>query len=222
MSEPPAKPRWRRRAEARPGEIVAAAQAEFAEKGFAAARLEDIAARAGVSKGALYLYFANKTELFRAVVRDAIAPDIDALVEVLDTFPGPLWQLVTTLFERLPQVAGSGGAAPVAKMVVGESRNFPDLARVWHDAVVSKALGALTRIIATAQDRGEVRPGDPRHYAVQLIAPLVVGMLWGQVFEPVGAEPIALEPLARQHARTVLRGMLMPEALAHFEQRIEP
>jgi AcrR family transcriptional regulator len=220
MSRAAPAPRWRRRAEARPGEIVAAAQVEFAEKGFAAARLDDIAARAGVSKGALYLYFDNKTELFRAVVRDAIAPDIDALVEVLQAFPGPLWQLVTTLFERLPQVVRSGGAAPVAKMVIGESGNFPDLARVWHDAVASKALGALTRMVAAAQARGEVRDGDPRLYAMQLIAPLIVGMLWGEVFEPIGAEPIALEPLARQHAQTVLRGMLAPDALADFERRI--
>lgn len=215
--DPP--PKWRRRAEARPAELLAAAQAEFAEKGFAAARLEDIGRRAGVSKAAVYLYFENKTELFASVVRESIAPNIDALADVLETFPGPIWQLVGVLFDRLPTVVAEGGMAPVAKIVIGESRNFPELARVWHDAVVSKALGALTRIIAAGQARGEIRPGDPRLYAVQLIGPLVVGLLWGQVFAPVGAEPLPMRPLVQQHARTLLRGLLSGEALADFESR---
>src|SRR5438874_171360 len=82
------QPRWRRRKDARPAEIVAAALEVFAEKGFAAARLDEIAARAGVSKGALYLYFATKQDLFAAVVRDAVAPNIEAVEAMVQGYGG--------------------------------------------------------------------------------------------------------------------------------------
>src|SRR3954470_22257672 len=102
-------PKWRRRKQARPGEIVDAALEVFVEKGFAAARLDDIAKQAGVSKGALYLYFETKTDLFGAVVRETVAPNIEAVAAVLETFPGPVWQLLGHLFERLPAVISEGG-----------------------------------------------------------------------------------------------------------------
>ncbi len=200
--------RWRRRKTARPGEITAAALEVFAEKGFAGARLDEIAARAGVSKGALYLYFETKEELFRAVVRDAVAPNFDALQNMAHAFPGAFSELAPLLLQRMARMVGGSPLPAVAKMVIGESRNFPDLARVWHDSLVSKAIGLMADLIARAQARGEVRPGEPRLYAISLVGPMVVGFIWGEVFVPVGAEPIDLGALADQHARAVLRGML--------------
>lgn len=214
-----AGPKWRRRKTARPGEIIAAAKAEFSEKGFAAARLDDIAKRAGVSKGALYLYFETKTDLFGAVVRETVAPNIEAVAAVLETFPGPVWQLLGHLFERLPAVISEAGMAPVAKLVIAESRNFPELARVWHDAVISRALDTLTRIIERAQAKGEVRAGEARLFAVQLISPVVVSLLWAEVFAPIGAPAIDMAPLMRQHLATILRGILIGDTLAGWVQR---
>ena len=140
------QPKWRRRKEARPAEIVAAAFAVFAEKGFAAARLDDIAARAGVSKGALYLYFETKEALFRAVVHDMVAPNIEALTGFAEAFPGPFADLVA------PDAAarGPGRWSPPARggwsrWWSARSRNFPDLARVWHDEVITPALGVMRR-----------------------------------------------------------------------------
>src|ERR1700741_3167119 len=95
------EPRFRRRKANRPAEIVQAALAVFAEKGFAAARLDEIAARAGVSKGALYLYFSTKEDLFRAVVEQAIVPNVLVLRDMLAGHPGPFRELLTTLAERL-------------------------------------------------------------------------------------------------------------------------
>jgi AcrR family transcriptional regulator len=205
------QPRWRRRSEARPAEIVAAALAVFADKGFAAARLEDIAAQAGISKGALYLYFETKTDLFRAVVRDAVAPNLAGLSAAAEGLPGPFEDLVRMLFGRLSAAIRTARLGAVAKMVVGESRNFPDLALVWHDAVVAPALGAVSLMIERAQARGEVRAGNPRLFAVGLAAPVLVSALWAEVFEPVGARPLDIDALLQQHADTVLRGM-RPEA----------
>ena len=206
-------PRWRRRKTARPSEIVTAALEVFAERGFAAAKLEDIAARAGISKGALYLYFDTKDELFRAVVQETVAPNIEAARAMAEAFPGRFADLAPLLLGRVAQLAATTGLPAVAKMVIGESRNFPDLARVWHDTVVSQAIGLLTGLVARAQAKGEVGPGDPRLHAISLMGPMVVAILWREVFVPVGAEPIDIAALAAQHAQTALRGMLArPEA----------
>lgn len=204
----PGQPKWRRRKDARPAEIVAAALEVFAEKGFAAARLDDIAARAGVSKGALYLYFETKQDLFAAVVRDAISPNIAMVEATAAAIDLPFAQTSRLLLGRAADLLASSAVGPVAKMVIAESRNFPDLARVWHDEVVSRVLGIMSGLIERAQARGEIRPGDPRFHALALIGPLLMGVLWGEVLVPVGATPIDLKALASQHIETALHGLL--------------
>src|SRR4051812_31592738 len=161
-------PKFRRRKAARPAEIVSAALAVFAEKGFAAARLDEIAARAGVSKGAVYLYFATKEEVFRAVVAEAIAPNVRMIRAMLAAHPGPFAELLRAVAERVAAIVETTPIGGVAKMVIAEARNFPELARVWHDELVAQALGGLSEAIAHAQARGEVRAGDPRTFALQL------------------------------------------------------
>src|SRR5579862_3274783 len=126
-----AEPRWRRRKQARPAEIIAAALQVFAERGFAAARLDDIAARAGVSKAALYLYFDTKEALFRAVVTEAVAPNLAPVQAAAESFDGRFEDLVGFLVPILGRIAAGTAMGGVVKMVIGESRNFPELARVW-------------------------------------------------------------------------------------------
>lgn len=201
-------PKFRRRKADRPAEIVAAALQVFAEKGFAAAKLDDIAARAGVSKGAVYLYFETKEDVFRAVVTQAIAPNVGAVKAMAAAHPGPLADLLRGVTSHVAGVVEAQPLGGVLKMVVGEARNFPELARVWHDELVSQALGAMTIAISAAQARGEVRPGDARTYALQLIAPLLVAVLWRETFVPVGAEPFDLRALLSQHIETLLNGLL--------------
>ena len=205
---PVGEPKWRRRKDARPAEIVAAALAVFAEKGFAAARLDDIAARAGVSKGALYLYFETKQDLFAAVVRDAVSPNIAMVEAAAMTMDLPFDQIARLFLARAADLMTTSPVGLVAKMVIGESRNFPGLARIWHDEVVSRVLGVVTGLIERAQARGEIRPGDPRFHALALIGPLLMGVLWREVLVPVGAQPLDLKALARQHVETVLHGLL--------------
>jgi AcrR family transcriptional regulator len=207
----PGEPKWRRRKDARPAEITAAAFSLFAEKGFAATRLDDVAARAGVSKGALYLYFETKEDLFQAVVRDTVSPNVAAIVDLAQGFDGSFADLARLLLPRVAQLLGASNVGKVAKMVIGEGRNFPELARHWHADVVAPALGAMTTLIAAAQARGEVAPGEPRLHAMSLIGPLLMGVLWNETFGPVGAEPVALERLATQHVQSALAGMILKE-----------
>lgn len=206
---PPGPPKFKRRKADRPDEIVVAALEVFAEKGFAAARLDDIAARAGVSKGAVYLYFATKEDIFRAVVEQGVAPNLSALRAAVaqegQSFPALLRAFVGVMSGMI-ETTPLGG---ILKMVIGEARNFPELARVWHDRLIVPALGALTAAIAAGQARGELQPGDPRQYAASLISPILVGVIWRETFTPVGAEPFDIPALARQHVELWLRGMLL-------------
>lgn len=203
------QPKWRRRKEARPADIVAAALQVFADKGFAGARIEEIARRAGVSKGTVYLYFETKGDLFRAVVHDAIIPNIDeieARVLGLDLlFP----DIVRMLLPRFAELVGTRPLGAVVKMVVGESRNFPELARVWHDEAIARGVGMISALIERAQARGEIRPGDARIHAFSIMGPMLMGVLWRETFTPVGGAVIDLEAVARQHAETVLAGLLV-------------
>ena len=204
---PVSEPKFRRRKAARPAEIVQAALDVFAERGFAAARLDDIARRAGVSKGALYLYFETKEDLFRAVVAQAIAPNLQIVFSAIAGHPGPFAALLQLMAARVSVLVARPAVGGVLKMVVGEARNFPELARVWHDEVVAHALGALAAAIAAAQARGEVRDGDPRMFALQIISPILVGVIWRETFAPIGAVAFDLPALARQHMDTMAQGL---------------
>jgi len=201
-------PKRQRRAQDRPREICAAALDVFAEKGFAAARLDEIAQRAGVSKGTLYLYFKDKADLFRAVVRDTVAPNIDLVRTMIEGADLPFPDVIRMFLPRFAALTSQARVGAVAKMVVGESRNFPELAKVWHDEVVSKALGLIGGLIERGQAKGEVRAGDPRLLTFTLMGPMVMGLLWRETLQPAGGAPLDLEALAAQHAEIVLAGLL--------------
>ena len=205
-------PRWQRRSEDRPAEICAAALEVFAEKGFAAAKLDEIAKRAGVSKGTLYLYFQDKADLFRAVIRDTVAPRVAAVREMADKLELPFAQIVPLFLANFAEMTTRLPVGAVAKIVIGESRNFPDLAKIWHDQVASGALSALQSLIERAQDRGEVRPGDARLMAFSLMGPMLMGVLWRETLQPAGGQPLDLAALAAQHGETLLNGMLVEKA----------
>jgi len=202
------KSKRQRRAEDRPREICAAALDVFAERGFAAAKLDEIARRAGVSKGTLYLYFKDKEDLFRAVVRHTVAPNIDQVRTVIEGVDRPFADVIRMFLPRFAAITGEARVGAVAKMVIGESRNFPELAKVWHDEVVSKALGLIAGLVERAQAKGEIRSGDPRLLTFSLMGPMVMGLLWRETLQPAGGAPLDLEALAAQHADTILAGML--------------
>lgn len=204
----PDAPKFRRRKDARPGEILEAALLVFGEKGFAAARLDEIARRAGVSKGALYLYFETKEDLFAAVVTQAIVPDLGRARGSGET-TRPFPDFVRTFFRGTLAAIGQGRIAPIAKIVIAESRTFPHLARHWHDQVVRPMLGFLAGEVEAAQKRGEVRAGDPWLYAFQIAGPIMLGALWTETFVPIGADTIDFDRLIDQHVTALSEGLLV-------------
>ena len=204
---PQGEPKFRRRPADRPAEILAAALEVFAERGFHSARLEEVAKRAGVSKGALYLYFETKADLFRAVVSDAISPNIER-VKAMATGAVGFEQAARTGIGMLARtVVTDRRITGVVKLVIAESRNHPELATIWHETVVEPGIQMMSGLIIEAQKRGEIRPGDPRLYAFGLMGPMVLSMVWRETFEPIGAAPVDVVKLADQHLDTMLRGM---------------
>lgn len=204
---PSGEPKFRRRPADRPAEILAAALEVFAERGFHSARLEEVAKRAGVSKGALYLYFETKADLFRAVVADAIVPNLER-VHAMVSADVHFDQAVRIGLRMLAaKIISDRRITGVVKLVIAESRNHPELAAIWHETVVEPGIGLMSGLIAEAQKRGEVRAGDPRLFAFGVMGPMVLSMVWRETFEPVGAQPIDVVALAEQHLDTVLAGM---------------
>ena len=170
--------RWRRRKEARPNEILAAALALFAERGFAATRLDDVALRAGVTKGTLYLYFPNKEELFEAVVRQAVVPSIEWGEALLDKPDEPAALLFERLMRSWAELALSPAGA-IPKIIVSEAGNFPELARFYREEVIDRGMGLMRRVLRLGVERGEFRAPDDFDNAVRCVcAPIVLAMLW--------------------------------------------
>ncbi len=204
---PPVLSRKReRRKDARPGEIIEAALQVFIEKGFGPAKMEDIAKRAGVAKGTVFIYFPTKEDLFRAVAETMLEANLSNLQSLAGPADIPLSILVPGLLAHAANVADTRMPA-ILRLLIGEARSFPDLAQIWHDQVVSKILSLLTAAIERAQARGEVKPGDSRLYAFSIIGPMVAGLLFRDILGAATADVPDLRKLAEQHARTVLNGL---------------
>ena len=168
----------RRRKEARPGELQAAALALFVEKGFAATRLDDVAARAGVSKGTLYLYFDSKVALFQSVIEEGVAPILDAADHMIATHEGNsetlIRQLVTSLWSQVVGTQLEG----LTKLVVSEARNFPEIAQFYYDKVIHRSRLQLLRVVERAISRGEFRPLDVKATVDAIILPILMMAIW--------------------------------------------
>lgn len=208
------KPKWSRRKEARPAEIISAAIDEFVDKGYAAATLVDVAKRAGVVKGTLYRYFDTKEAMFRAVVQHVLSAQLQQVEQSAIEFQGSLAEFVPMLLNRAAARLGDERLSGIARMVFTESRAFPDLAVVWHDELVSRMLGLVTDQVANAQALGEVRAGDPKLFAFSILGPMVAGVMFHEVFGSARPTAPDLGALAKQHGELVLRGLRLPRRRA--------
>jgi AcrR family transcriptional regulator len=176
------KPRWARRKDARPEEIIAAALDLFVERGFAATRLDEIAAHAGVSKGTLYLYFENKEDLFKAVVRGNVLPVLQHGESLVENFAGSAGELLRQLVRGWWELTGSTKVAGLPKLVISEAGNFPDLAEFYYREVILRAHSMFRRVLQRGTDAGEFRKVDVDHLVHVALAPLVMLAVWRHSF----------------------------------------
>jgi AcrR family transcriptional regulator len=175
---PSLQPRWRRLPEERPAQILDAALDVFAERGLAAARLDDIAHRAGVSKGTIYSYFPNKEALFREVIRSTVVSRIELGERDFETATTSASDSLERYFRRHWEFIRSPQFAPIFRLVHAELSQYPDLARFYGDEVVSRSHRLLAAIIRRGIDGGEFRDVDPLIGARMLSAPFVMHGIW--------------------------------------------
>jgi AcrR family transcriptional regulator len=204
------EPRWTRRKEARPEEITAAALELFVERGFAATRLEDVAARAGVSKGTVYLYFANKEDLFKAVVREGLVSPIAEMRGFVEQFPGDSFELLRMLLLGWWERVGATRISGIPKLLLGESGNFPELVRFYLAEVVEPGHAVLTAIVRRGIARGEFRDMDPDHAAMLIAAPMLQLMMWRNALEPQSSFKIDPRRYLESHLEALARGLGAP------------
>lgn len=186
--------------------VLVAARDAFAERGFAATPMEDIARRVGISRSALYALFDSKEALFRALVTGMIEDVLPAALPDLGEYPAPeaLRRFIGVVMLRL----GTGNIAFLPRLIIGEGQAFPDLVKFYHDHALSRVFSGVEEIIRHGIRRGEFVCAEPALAARSVAGGLIMNALWRIVFEPVGAEPVAMEAMAKSHADVLLNGLM--------------
>lgn len=168
---------WTRRKEARPQEILEAALSLFVEKGFAATKIEDIARAAGVTRGTPYLYFANKEEIFKSVIRSLLVPQLAVGESLLKEWQGNSRDLLIQLFQLWWRTVGDTSLSALPKLMVAEGGNFPDVMTLYNQEFILPGQGLIRHVLAQGVMRGEFIVND-MDYAVHIIsAPIVMAMM---------------------------------------------
>jgi AcrR family transcriptional regulator len=207
----PARPRWTRRKEARPAEILEAAVAVLAEKGFAATRMDDIARRAGVTKGTIYLYFRSKEDVFKTLVRESLIPTIAANVDNARAFEGSSSDLIRLVLRAVGGMALTSDRVVLPKIIIAEAGNFPELAKFYREEVVDRGLALLKGIAERGIARGEFRPLPPDHVARLCIAPILFIVLWRASFGKFDPTPYDFDSFVDTHIDVLLAGLARAE-----------
>ena len=186
------EPRYRRRKEDRPQEITAAAFAAFAEKGYAATRVEEVARRAGVSKGLLYLYFKTKEELFKAVVRSLVIPRIDALTASVDASELSVEEFLRGPFLDFAKKLPGSPVAIVIRLMIAEGPKHPDLVQFYWDNVISRGLAMINTLLERGVASGEFRRTAVNDMPHLVIMPVVFSVIFKLLFEKQSLDTDAL------------------------------
>ena len=199
--------RWRRRKDARPAELMAAALELFVEKGFAATRLDEIAARAGVSKGTLYLYFESKEELFKAVIRESLVPLLAEGEVLVANAAGPAGELFKAMVLRWWEMVGEGPIGGIPKLIFAEARNFPEIARFYSEEVIERGKRLMGAVLQRGIDSGEFRAFDPQALVHIIFAPLMMRVIWKHSLDCCGVTSVPVETYLREYLELMLRGL---------------
>ena len=177
------EPRYQRRKQDRPQEITDAALAAFAEKGYAATRVDDVAKRAGVSKGLLYLYFKTKEELFKAVVRSFVVPRIDALTENIDSSELSSEEFLRGPFLDFVKTLPGSPISVVIRLMIAEGPKHPDLVQFYWDNVVSRGLGTISELLQRGVQTGEFRKSAVSEQPHLFIMPVLFSVVFNSLFK---------------------------------------
>lgn len=201
----PTGKRRRRRKEARPQEIIAAGLAEFADRGFAATRLEDVAIRAGIVKGTIYRYFGSKEALFEAALSSGMGPAFETLPELIAGYDGATVDLLRLMIGRLYRILFDPDVELLARIIICEGRRFPAVAELYHRMLVNKGRDLLHRIVERGLARGDLLPSPLYATPEVLISPVIMAIVWHMIFDRL--DPIAPQRFLEAHLDLVEKAL---------------
>jgi len=204
--------RWTRRKEERPAELMAAALDLFVERGYAATRLDDVAARAGVSKGTLYLYFSSKEELFKAVIRSGIVPLIERGERLHEEHKGSAGELLRKIVFAWWQSIGSSKLGGIPKLMFSECRNFPEIGQFYFEEVISRSYRLIESVMESGMSSGEFRRMDANYATRLVVAPIVLLLLWRYSFDFCDSKSVEAQSYLEQHLDVFINGLVSSSA----------
>ena len=204
-----------RRKEDRPGELLEAALQLFVQKGFAATKVEEVAALAGVSKGTLFLYFPTKEDLLKAVVSENLAQHFPAWNQAFETFEGSSAEMLRFALYSWWEKIGSTPASGICKLMISESRNFPDLLTFYVESVIRPGNNLLRRILERGMDSGEFRPMNAEIAVHTIVAPMIFLMIWENAMTAYSSS-LSMSPLEflEHQIDVLLHGLVAPSKKA--------
>ena len=209
-------PKFRRRAEARPDEVLDAALDLFIERGFANTRVEDIAARAGLSKGAVYLYFPSKEAVLEGVVRRAMVPIASTAVDMVQNYVGDPRTIITLVMKTVAKRLTDPRTLAIPKLMMREMINFPDFAAMYRREVIDRAVPILVGLLRTGIAEGHLRPVDPELTIRSIIGPIMLHILLDEVFGIRPSGGFEIEKLIDNHLTILFDGLSAPQSSKRF------
>lgn len=204
-------PARKRRKEARPAELLAAALGLFVERGFAATKLDDIAARAGVSKGTLYLYFTSKEDLFKAVIRQGILPVLEQGEEMLVQHQDDAAALLEAMLMRWWEMVGATDLAGIPKLLISEAGNFPEVAQYYYENVIVRGRGLIRQMLERGIATKQFCVGDIESTIDVILAPQMMLTIWRYSLTPCDCGKQDPKIYLRTHIDLLLNGLRAKE-----------
>ena len=209
-------PKFRRRAEARPDEVLDAALDLFIEKGFAATRVEDIAVRAGLSKGAVYLYFPSKEAVLEGIVKRAMTPIAMNAASMAENYAGDPRTIITLVLKTVAARMADPKLIAIPKLMMREMINFPDFAAMYRAEVLDRVLPIVINLLKTGIAEGYLRPVDPELTIRSIVGPIMLHILLDEVFGIRPADGLAIDKLIENHLTILFEGLSAPASNKRF------
>ena len=189
--------------EARRAAILSAALEEFTARGYEGARLDDVAKRAGVAKGTIYLYFADKETLFQELVRSMVSPVLGTLEQIPKADISARLLIETLLKTFVREVYGTR-RRDIIRLILSEGPRFPAIAEFYYREVIARVLAILRPILKRAAARGELPDDALARFPQLIVAPMLVAIMWHGLFDKF--DPLDVDAMARAHVGILFAG----------------
>lgn len=209
------QPKFRRRADQRPDEVLDAALSLFVEQGYAHTSVAQIAKAAGISKGAVYLYFPSKQALLEGLVQRAVAPVADRALAGASFAGGDLRATLHAILDTIAASLSDPKFFAIPNIIMREAVVAPEIAEMYRNAVLDRVLPVATGLIRNGIESGQLRPVDPELTLRTIMGPIVFHVLLAEIFGIQPERGLALDALAANHLDILLNGLFTPEAPDH-------